>query len=188
VSCCSKSAIRFWPTLDDPLPPSRDDCAYGRRFRVLREEVQHRCCFCCRRLLGPHYYAPRTRLPCLLRPLYDFRYPSPKQMVEILFLVDKFRMTLCDGVGARHSIGACRTFANLRAIPITLAFRKEYRICVFHRSCLQHQAANAEAVLWEGQRVLISMLSEANNSNPLEESPLARHYRQYGYRSQTTVP
>jgi hypothetical protein len=34
---------RFWPTHDDPLPPCRDDYDYGRRIRVLREEVP-RCC------------------------------------------------------------------------------------------------------------------------------------------------
>jgi hypothetical protein len=46
VSSCFKSPSACWAVLvnlDDPLPPCRDDNDYGRHFRVLLEEVRHRC-------------------------------------------------------------------------------------------------------------------------------------------------
>jgi hypothetical protein len=41
--------------------PCRDDCDYGRRFRILREEVRHRCR--CPFILGPHCHSPRIDIP-----------------------------------------------------------------------------------------------------------------------------
>jgi hypothetical protein len=46
----------------------RDDCDYGQRFRVLREEVRHRCRCRRRDLLGSHRYLPCTKLPSLRFP------------------------------------------------------------------------------------------------------------------------